>query len=175
MNGFQVPDVDCAALQDVISYEEVVSSLGRLKNRKAAGFDGIPGEVLRNTACADALYIIYKHCFDTGTAPSDWEPIMVNPVPKSDMEDPRNPLSYRGISLLSIPSKVYADILNERLCKWLDEGGLLADEQNGFRKKRSCMEHIMSLFSIIDNRKKSKLDTFACFIDAKKAFDTIQS
>ena len=83
--------------------------------------------------------------------------------------DPYNPLSYRPISLISIPCKIYADVLNMRLSTWLEENELLAEEQNGFRKKRSCLDHIYSLISVIKNRKLKRQQTYVCFIDAKKA------
>ena len=92
----------------------------------------------------------------------------------TDSQDARNLLNYRGISLLSVPYKIYADILNQRLMKWLDENRLLVEQQNSFRKKRNCIEHIIySLYTIINNRKLSRHSTFACFIDYKKAFDTV--
>lgn len=40
-------------------------------------------------------------------------------------------------------------------------------------KNRSCLDHVFSLFSIINNRKLRKMDTFSCFVDMKKAFDTV--
>ena len=45
--------------------------------------------------------------------------------------------------------------------------------KNGFRKKRSTVDQISSLTSIIENRKCKKLSTFTAFIDFKKAYDTI--
>ena len=36
------------------------------------------------------------------------------------------------------------------------------------------IEHIYSLYTIVNNRKRSKLSTYVvCFIDLKKAFDTV--
>jgi hypothetical protein len=49
----------------------------------------------------------------------------------------------------------------------------LSDEQNGFRKGRSTIDHILSLNNIIDTKKKNKLSTFCAFIDFKKAYDNI--
>ena len=46
-------------------------------------------------------------------------------------------------------------------------------EQNGFRKRRNTIDHISSLTSIIDTRKKRNLSTFCAFIDFRKAYDTI--
>ena len=47
------------------------------------------------------------------------------------------------------------------------------EEQNGFRPKRSCEEHIFTLSSILKTRTSLKLDTFVVFIDFEKAFDKI--
>ena len=49
----------------------------------------------------------------------------------------------------------------------------MADEQNGFRQDRSCLDHIYSLTTVIKNRLANNLDTYVCFIDFKKAFDFI--
>ena len=38
---------------------------------------------------------------------------------------------------------------------------------------RNCIEHVYTLTSVIETRLKLKQDTFACFIDAAKAFDTV--
>ncbi len=50
---------------------------------------------------------------------------------------------------------------------------LIEDEQNGFRKDRSCLDHIHALSSIIRNRINKKLPAFVAFVDFKKAFDYV--
>ena len=87
------------------------------------------------------------------------------------MNDPNLPLSYRGISLLSCIGKVYSSLLINKLSKFLDMTGIMSDEQNGFRCKRSCEDHIYSLSSIVRNRMKLNLPTFTTFIAFSKAFD----
>ena len=47
------------------------------------------------------------------------------------------------------------------------------DEQNSFRKKRSCSEHIFTVTSLIRNILFAGLDTHAAFIDMEKAFDWV--
>ena len=64
-------------------------------------------------------------------------------------------------------------ILNNRLSNWEDENSKIADNQNGFRKQRSTIDHISSLTSIIETRKLQNKDTFTAFIDFKKAYDSI--
>lgn len=143
------------------------------KLRKAPGLDQILGEVLRNTLCVDLLHKLINHCFNSGTVPSEWNNKLIKPIPKGDGKDPHDPLSYRGITLISIPCKIYANILNIRLSKWIELNNILVDEQNGFRKNRSCMEHIYTLYTVINKRKLAKLPTYACFVDAKKALDSV--
>ncbi|MCG7891260.1 MAG: reverse transcriptase family protein, partial [Candidatus Thiodiazotropha endolucinida] len=50
---------------------------------------------------------------------------------------------------------------------------IIVDEQNGFRKNRSTIDHLSTLTNIIDARKKMKQSTFAAFIDFRKAYDYI--
>ena len=47
---------------------------------------------------------------------------------KAGAKDSRNPLSYRGICLISIPCKVYADILNSRFTEWIEQNNVVIDE-----------------------------------------------
>ncbi len=64
-------------------------------------------------------------------------------------------------------------MFNERLTLYLKKEGLLVEEQNGFHKSRSCLEHIFILFIITVNRMSNNEQTFACSIDFQGAFDMI--
>ena len=117
-----------------------------------------------------------------GTVPAIWGKCVIKPIPKSSSTDPRDPLSNRGIALASAVYKLYCSVINERLTKWAKSRHIAhkqngfrkkRDEQNGFRKKRSTTDHITSLTSIIDTRKKLKQSTLFAFIDFRKAYDTI--
>ena len=108
------------------------------------------------------------------SVPGEWNTGVIKPIPKSGASDPRDPLCYRGICLISIPCKIYADVLNLLINNWIEQNNIVADEQNGFRRNRSCLEHIYALYSVINKRKQQKLSTYVCFVDAKKAFDTVQ-
>ena len=71
-------------------------------------------------------------------------------------------------------SKMYGSILNSRLITYLENNEIIVDEQNGFRRNRSCVDHVFVLNSILKNRLNQSLHTFAAFLDLKKAFDSIQ-
>ena len=87
--------------------------------------------------------------------------------------DPRNPLTYRGINLLSCCSKIFGNVLNKRLNTYLELNSHLSDTQNGFRKGRSTEDHVFVLNSIVTDRLNSAEKTCVAFIDFAKAFDSI--
>ena len=69
--------------------------------------------------------------------------------------------------------KTYNKILNDRLNFWVEENDLLVPEQLCFRRDASCMEHVMLIYLVTENRKLLGKDTFLCFIDFRKAFDSV--
>ena len=145
---------DITLLNAPISRLEVERSIYRAKLRRAAGFDGIPAEVLRNPVCIDLIYKIINFCFESGTVHNEWNTGTIKPIPKPDAKDPRNPLSYRGTCLISVPCKVFADIINSRFTELIEQNNVVVDEQNGFCRNSSCLEHIYSLYSVINKRKQ---------------------
>ena len=156
-----------------ISYDEVKRAILNTKNKKSPGFDGIPNEALKNDDVILALYHFFNVVFETGTFPSTWLRAVIIPIPKSASSDPYVPLNYRGISLLSSVYKVFTSILNRRIVDYMEFLNLYNDEQNGFRKKRSCTDHIFTASTLIRNRLLEGLPTFACFVDMRKAFDWV--
>ena len=135
--------------------------------------DEVPGEVLKNAKVIAFLHQFFKVCFESGKIPETWSKGIINPIPKASTKDPRDTLSYRGITLSPVTYKVYCTILNERLVSWNEQQNIIVDEQNGFRKKRSTLDHLTTLTSIIETRKKARKSTYCAFIDFKKAFDTV--
>ena len=112
-------------------------------------------------------------CFDFSVIPKPWTMSIIKPIPKSSSTDPCVPLNYRGISLLSCAAKIMSAILNNRLSDYYNDHGLVVDEQNGFRKGRSCAEHIFVLTTIIRHRLNYNLPTYVAFIDLEKVFDWV--
>ena len=128
----------------------------RAKLRKTAGIDDILAEVLKNDVAVNLLFQIISGCFNLGKVPVQWNSGIINPIFKQGSDDDRQPLNYPGITLISVPCKIYCSILNHRLSSWLENNNILCDEQNGFHRGRSCEEHIHSLYTILNDRKISK-------------------
>ena len=179
----QMPDIkrfeltnanaDNAIYNRPFTIEEFDKICNNLKLGKAVGPDMIPNEVLRHTGIRQLLVDFINMCFTNNVIPSVWRLSMISPIPKSSSKDPYVPLNYRGISLLSCMYKLYSAALNSRITSHCEINGLLVDEQNGFRSKRSCQDHIYVLSSIIRNRKANGQNTYCAFVDFQKAFDWV--
>ena len=163
-------------LDGEITREEIIGGIDRQKNGKAGGLDEVSAELLQLTKgkLLEFLIKLFNIMFDTSTFPLRWAKAIVVPLHKKG--DINNPDHYRGISLLSITSKVFTGIMNRRLYNWAEDHDKINIEQAGFRKSHSTIDHIFTLHSLISNclfgRKRSKV--YVCFVDFKKAFDTVK-
>ena len=115
---------------------------------KAAGNDGIANEMLKLCSQIISPYLvsIFNGIFDTGNFPEEWCKAINIPLYKSG--DVNKVHNYRGISLLSVLSKVFTGILNNRLKIWVEENKLL-EEQIGLRQGRSIRDHYIISFKLL--------------------------
>ena len=160
-------------LNNEITQEEVNKAINRLKNEKAAGTDRIIGEVLKKGGEMLRL-AVWNMCYEAWRleqVPRDWMQGVIFPLYKDG--DNRDPLNYRGITLLSIVGKVYNRVLTERLTQFAErEGGGIVEEQGGFRPGRGTEDQLFVLTEILRGR-GSQRTTYTAFIDVKKAYDTV--
>ena len=108
----------------------------------------------------------------SGIYPELWSTSYINPIFKSN--DPSKPCNYRGIAINPCIGKLFNSILNSRLDKHLETNKLIHPCQIGFSKKCRTSNHVYVLKTLIDkytNKKGGKL--FACFVDFRRAFDTV--
>ena len=155
------------------SLEEVHSIVSKSKHNKAPGVDSIVYDVLKNNNAMKMLIQMFNVCFHESVVPSVWRKGIINPIPKGGESDPRVPLSYRGISLLSVVSKLYTAAISNRISTYLEKNNKLVNEQNGFRQNRSCLDHIYTMYETCNIRLKKLENTFLTFIDYAKAFDYV--
>ena len=162
-----------SSLNIEITMQEVSKAVCKAKLNKSPGLDGMVYDILKNSSSILLLTKLFNLCFSSRKVPDAWLQALIYPLPKSPSNDPRIPLNYRGISLLSAVSKLYTSTLNTRLSKYAEENNLIVTEQNGFREDRSCLDHIFVLHDILRIRKQLNSHTFCAFIDFKKAFDFV--
>ena len=154
------------------TYEEVKRAVENAKDKKAPGADAIPNELLKHPNVMHLLLNLFKLCWQSGLVPDQWRESLIHPIPKSSKVS-INPLDYRGLVLQSCICKILSSIINARVIRFLDTKGYIEDEQNGFCKHRSCSHHIHTLLSVAKCRILNKQDTHACFLDFRKAFDSV--
>ncbi|XP_051813220.1 uncharacterized protein LOC110949666 isoform X1 [Acanthochromis polyacanthus] len=95
-----------------ITVEEVQRTISSAKPNKAVGIEQLPNEALKAPSLVNVLHCLFQACFDHAVIPSVWYQSVIKPIPKSTKLDPREPLNYRGISLISTVYKLYSAILN---------------------------------------------------------------
>ena len=79
--------------------------------------------------------------------------------------------NHRGVSLISVASKLLASIILHRLTPTRNE--LLREEQAGFRPGRGCIDHIFTLRQVLEHRYTFSQSTVVVFLDIKGAFDSV--
>ncbi|VDO92650.1 unnamed protein product [Soboliphyme baturini] len=82
--------------------------------------------------------------------------------------DVRNPW---GITLLSLPGKVYAKVLEGRCSEIVELK--IQEEQCGFRTGRSISDYIFALCQIVEKSWEYAQPVCMCFVDLDKAYDRI--
>lgn len=148
--------LDTIVSDNEVSVEELDSEINlaeiqqaHLKNGKARGLDGILGEFLKAPQHVIALFLtkLFNSVFDNGQFPAEWTKSVIVPLHKKG--DINNPENYRGISLLSIISKLFTSILNKRFYNWAENENKICEEQAGFREGYSTVDHIFTLVTMI--------------------------
>ena len=162
-------------LDDRITEEEVEKCIRCLKNNKASGQDGILNEFLKHSG-KDMVTIITKLfnvVLNSGKMPNTWTTGYICPIfkGKGSTLDPDN---YRGITIVSCFGKLFSSVLNRRITTFLEVNNLLGQEQSGFRKGHSTLDHIFTLHCLIDAYLSRKKKLYCTFVDFRKAYDSIQ-
>ena len=161
-------------LDEPISEGEVLKAINSLKNNKSCSDDMILNEFLK--ASKEILLSLYTMIFnlvlDSGQIPEKWTDGYIVPIykQKGSIHDPDN---YRGITILSCLGKVFTAVLKNRINSYVEMYGYIGEEQAGFGKSYSTLDHIFNMKCLIDLYLCKKQRLFCAFIDYKKAFDSI--
>ena len=149
-----------------ITSEEVLRVIKSLKNNKTWGNDLILNEFLKNSTekMLDIFSKIFNMVFKSGMIPSVWSEGVICTIYKNK-GDPGNPDNYRGITILSCFGKLFTAILNKRLNNYSEGMNLLCEEQAGFRKNYSTIDHIFNMKCLIDLYLQRRKPLFCAFID----------
>lgn len=161
-------------LNEPFTYNEVILAIKQLRNNKSPGRDKILNEFLKNST--ESMIQIYVKLFnvilESGEVPTEWAVGRIIPLYKNK-GDKTCPDNYRGITLLSCFGKLFTRVLNNRLTEFITENKTIGPEQAGFKKHHSTIDQAFVLKTLIDFYLCKRKRLYCCFIDYKKAFDTV--
>jgi sorting nexin-29 len=156
---------------DAINIDELNTALKNSKNRKTLGSDGINTELIKYVPQAFLYRFLdfINICLRCGHIPTERNKAVI--VPIFNKGDRKNCNTYRGISLLNSGYNIYALLIAQRLSTIADT--MLLEEQNRFRRNRSCTDGVCSAAQLIEKHCECNIPTHIAFIDYEKAFNTI--
>ena len=140
-------------------------------NGIAPGLCGVTGEMLKagGGVVVEWLHKIMDLAWRSESVLMDWWRALIVPIRKKGSRTQCE--NYRGISLLSIPGKVYASVL-EKGMRTITEGKVL-EEQGAFRRGRSCVDRLFTVRQLGEKIiEKNKRMLMVC-VDLAKAYDRV--
>ena len=133
--------------------------------------DNITAEMLQGGG-EHSVKMMHQLCnkiYQEEHVPVNWGKAIIVPLyKKSDKRDCGN---YRGISLLSIPSKVFTKVVQQRLKRYVES--CLTEEQAGFRPEKSTKDQLFVIRQISKKYFDRNRTLYNNFIDFKQAFDSV--
>ncbi|KAL7857954.1 hypothetical protein AOLI_G00180560 [Acnodon oligacanthus] len=162
---------EASGVSSSISLVEVTEVVGKLFSGKALGVDEIRPEMLKALDIVGLSWLTHlcNIAWTSGTVPLDWQTGVVVPIFKKG--DRRVCANYWGITLLSLPGKVYAKVLERRL-RPIGEPQI-EEEQCGFRPGRGTMDQLFTLSRIVEGALEFANPVYMRFVDLEKAYDYI--
>ncbi len=103
--------------------------------------------------------------------PSEWKNVEMSILHKKGSKAECG--NYRGISLISHAAEVLLKLIDMRLRIHTEDKGLINEEQCGFREKRSTTDMLFVARRLQELAKARGLNLFLCFVDLKKAYDSV--
>ena len=146
------------------------AALMMMRSYAGPGLDGISCEVLKlgGEASVQWLSSIFATIWAEESVPSDWITQLVVPIHKKGSQSDCD--NFRGISLLSVPSKVFTKVISNHLKPRVQH---LRESQCGFRKGRGCNDQIYTLRVLMEKAREFHQPLYMCFIDLHKAYDSV--
>ena len=132
-----------------ITPKMVKKVITNLDSSKASGPDCIPVVVLKNSEpeLSCILAKLFNKCLKESCFSDCWKVSSVVPVFKN-VGERSTAKNYCPVSLLSVVSKVFEKLVNNRIVDHLEKCGLFSDFQYGFRSSRSTVD----LLTVVSDR-----------------------
>lgn len=161
-------------LDYTITKNEISKAIKSLKNSKATGLSQISNEMIKYSQChiLPSVHKLFNLIFSQGIYPESWGVSYINPLHKSGTKT--DPANFRGISIGDNLGKLFNQVLNNRLSKFLADRNLIRPEQTGFIEGCRTSDHMFVLKTLLQKYVLGESKPlYCCFVDFKKAFDSV--
>ena len=157
----------------VTTNEEIIEICKGINVNKSSCIDNVSSEILRDVflAVPEKLCVFFNNCFTAAAIPDSWKHAKITPLPKGGND--QIVTNYRPISLLPLLSKLIEKIVHKKLYAHLTENNLLDNRQGGFRPGHSTAKTCANFTEDLYKANNNNQTTIAVYIDAMKAFDTV--
>ena len=158
-----------------VTIPEVTNVVKRLKNKKAAGPDGIQVEVIKELweVIAPVLCEIANASIRLGYYPSCFKEATCVILKKPNRPSYSDPKAYRPISLLNHLSKIIESVITKRLQWEMESKNLLPPTHFGCRRGSGTDDALTYLTQTIHQAWQKKQVVTALALDAQGAFDNV--
>ena len=146
-----------------------------MKKTKAKGVDEIQTEVWKKgvVVLAGPIAYICNLSFTTGIFPDIFKQAIIQPVFKNGGKNPRDPGSYRPISMLPSLSKVLDIAVHDALLDWLNMQNYIPESQFGFLPGKSVTTALICAQTDWVKAKANGDIVGVLLFDLSAAFDTL--
>ena len=171
----RVTDTSLSTFQfPILTWDEVARNIRNLAASASVGRDGISVKMIQTSrsAIAAPLCNIFNCSIAAGSFPSAWKTGLVVPIYKKGEHS--NVSNYRPITILPVISRLFERIVIKSLSSHLDKHNIIANNQHGFRKLRSCETALLSLLDNWYRQINKDATVVTTALDYTKAFDTIR-
>ena len=156
-----------------VSVSVVYKLLKDLKAKTSYGHDGITAEILK--LGADVLKIPLTYIVNTSINnseyPSYWKIAkMIALFKKGSRYDMKN---YRPLSLLCVAGMILEKVIAIQIEEYFESNNLLGPFQFGFRKYKSTISELLTLFDSLLEGKENRQEIMVILYDLSAAFDTV--
>ena len=161
-------------LGDKFTRSELMGAISSLSNNKAISLDRISNEILKTakSVIAEPTLKLFNTILESSIYPTQWKLDILTPIHKSGGKD--DPNNYRGVAVSSCYGKLFNKMLQKRLEKACQVKNVISDVQGSSKSGSRTSDHLLIIKFLIDKyvKKKGKY-LYTCFVDLRKAFDTV--
>ena len=152
--------------------EELKTAIQTMKPAKAPRFDNLYPEFFMHLhdLCLTWFITLFSTCLSRKKVPKIWKLSMIVAVLKRN-KSANEPKSYRPISLLCIPFKLFEKLIYNRIHHIIKK--ILPHEQAGFRHGKGTVDQVALMTNDIKHSFDEKKKVGAVFVDLTSAYDTV--